>query len=210
MFDTYAAEAIFGRQYIASDLGRLRNGARVLEIGAGSLLLGCQLVREGFEVSALEPTGAGFGHFERMRELVLREALAQGCCPRLIDLPAERLEVTGYFDFAFSVNVMEHVNDVTQVLEAVGRSLVEGAWYRFTCPNYLFPYEPHFNIPTAFSKGLTERILGRKIFASKRVPDPVGDLEVTKLDHRRQGQQICRRDLLAQSHLQSFNACRYA
>jgi SAM-dependent methyltransferase len=174
LFDTYAAEALFGRRYIDSDLEGLRPGAKVLEVGAGSLLLSCQLMREGFEVTALEPTGEGFSHFDQMRQMVLNKARSQGCCPTILDLPAERLAAVNYFDYAFSVNVMEHVDDVARVLETVGKSLTVGASYRFTCPNYLFPYEPHFNIPTFFSKQLTERLLGRRIFGSQRMPDPSG------------------------------------
>ena len=74
LFDTYAAEAEFGRRYIDSDLGCLRPGGSILEVGAGSLLLSCQLAREGFDVAALEPVGDGFSHFDQMRQLVLIEA----------------------------------------------------------------------------------------------------------------------------------------
>jgi len=174
LFDTYAAEAKFGRRYIDSDLGRLRPGGSILEVGAGSLLLSCQLVREGFDVTALEPVGDGFSHFDRMRQLVLVAAHSEDCCPTILDRPAEALDVVDRFEYAFSVNVMEHVNDVSKVLGRVGKSLAVGASYRFTCPNYLFPYEPHFNIPTLFSKQLTERILRRKIFCSRSVSDPAG------------------------------------
>jgi len=174
LFDTYAAEAIFGRRYIDSDLRGLRPGAKVLEVGAGSLLLSCQLMREGFDVIALEPTGDGFSHFDQMRQMVLDKARSHGACPTILDLPAERLAAVNCFDYAFSVNVMEHVDDVMRVVETVGTSLTVGASYRFTCPNYLFPYEPHFNIPILLSKQLTERLLGRRIFGSHRVPDPSG------------------------------------
>lgn len=174
LFDTYAVEAEFGRRYIDSDLECLRPEARILEVGAGSLLLSCQLMREGFDVTALEPVGEGFSHFDQMRRLVLVAAHSQGCCPNILDRPAEALVAVDRFDYVFSVNVMEHVNDVASVLEQVGKSLAVGASYRFTCPNYLFPYEPHFNIPTFFSKQLTERVLGRKIFSSRTVPDPAG------------------------------------
>jgi hypothetical protein len=40
--------------------------------------------------------------------------------------------------------------------------------------NYLFPYEPHFNIPTLFSKQLTEKLLKGQIFRNKNIPDPEG------------------------------------
>ena len=45
LFDIYSAEAVFGRRFIALDLERLQPGARVIEVGAGTLLLSCQLVR---------------------------------------------------------------------------------------------------------------------------------------------------------------------
>ncbi|MGB5012341.1 MAG: methyltransferase domain-containing protein [Candidatus Dechloromonas phosphoritropha] len=174
LLDTYSAEALFGRRYIDSDLDSLQSGARILEVGAGSLLLSCQLMREGFEVTALEPIGDGFSHFDQMRQIVMDKARSLGCCPAILDRPAEVLATVNHFDYAFSVNVMEHVDDVARVLENVGKSLTFGASYRFTCPNYLFPYEPHFNIPTFFSKQLTERLLGRMIFGSRTAPDPSG------------------------------------
>lgn len=196
LFDTYAAEARFGRRYIDSELNRLQHGAKVLEVGAGSLLLSCQLMREGFKVTALEPTGDGFSHFARMRQVVLDNARSMGCCPQILDIPAEAMCEQGNFDFSFSVNVMEHVNNVSLVLEKVGASLKTGATYRFTCPNYLFPYEPHFNIPTLFSKSLTERVFGRKIFDSQAIADPSGTwkslnwitvLQIRKIIHQLPG-----------------------
>jgi 2-polyprenyl-3-methyl-5-hydroxy-6-metoxy-1,4-benzoquinol methylase len=174
LFDTYAAEATFGRRYIANDLQRLQPGAALLEVGAGSMLLSCQLVREGFEVTALEPTGFGFTHFDRMREVILGVAKDQACLPRILASTGEALAETACFDYAFSINVMEHVADVECTLANVGRSLKSSAVYHFTCPNYLFPYEPHFNIPTFFSKRLTYNLLGNKILSRTKIPDPAG------------------------------------
>jgi hypothetical protein len=34
---------------------------------------------------------------------------------------------------------------------------------RFVFPNYLYPYEPHFNMPTLFGKKLTERVMRKRI-----------------------------------------------
>jgi SAM-dependent methyltransferase len=174
ILDVYLEEARFGRRYIAPDLRRLPLGAAVLEVGAGLFLLSCQLVREGFNVTALEPTGDGFSHFGRLRQVVLTRAKLHGYLPRVLDEPAEALSDRCSFDYAFSVNVMEHVEDVARTLANVGASLKLGATYRFTCPNYLFPYEPHFNIPTLFSKGLTEKLLGAQILRNKGMPDPEG------------------------------------
>lgn len=174
LFEIYAAEAQFGRQYISSDLDRLPRGAKIIEIGAGVMLLSCQLVREGYKVTALEPVGTGFSHFERMREVVLEVARLHALAPEFLASPAEDLSADKQFDYAFSVNVMEHVTNVELVLERVGDCLKENGVYRFTCPNYFFPYEPHFNLPTLISKNLTEKLLGSYYFRSRLVVDPFG------------------------------------
>lgn len=174
LFEIYAAEAKFGREFIGSDLAELKFGSKILEVGAGSLLLSCQLVREGYQVVALEPIGDGFSHFEKMRQHVLKYSKSKECAPEVLDLNAEALNVKDYFNFAFSINVMEHVNNVEAVLENVVNSLSIGAKYHFTCPNYIFPYEPHFNIPTFFSKNLTKILLYKKIYNNKKLPDPIG------------------------------------
>lgn len=147
LFQIYADEARFGRSYIDDDLHPLAQNHCVLEVGAGAMLLSCQLVREGFNVTALEPTGDGFSHFSHMRDLVLSCADQLDCRPSIIELPAEDLSISAHFSFAFSINVMEHVDDIQRAISNVGQSLKPGGKYRFTCPNYLFPYEPHFNIP---------------------------------------------------------------
>lgn len=174
ILDVYEAEARFGRRYIAADIARLFKGARVLEVGAGSFLLSCQLAREGFKVVALEPMGDGFSHFEYLRELILERAEILGCVPQIVNQQAEDFSIKSYFDYAFSINVMEHVSDVKAVIVNIGDSLRPAASYRFTCPNYLFPYEPHFNIPTFFSKKITGKIFKNKILKGNGLPDPSG------------------------------------
>ncbi len=138
------------------------------------MLLSVQLQREGYQVTALEPIGAGFSSFVELQSLVLKFATAAGYAPAVLPVAVEDLEIKGVFDFAFSVNVMEHVTSVNHALANVLSALKPGRSYRFTCPNYAFPYEPHFNIPTLFSKKLTERLFRVQIFNSRRVADPVG------------------------------------
>jgi len=170
-FEIYAEEARFGRALIDRDLRRLQQGTQVLEIGAGSLMLSCALRLEGYDVTALEPTGPGFSHLDRLRQAVLDYAGQTGATPGLIRCPAEELDIDHRFDFAFSINVMEHVGDVARTLEAAHRALKAGGTHRFVCPNYAFPYEPHFNMPTLFSRALTMRIFRRRILASPSVAD---------------------------------------
>jgi len=174
LFEIYAAEARFGRRYIAKDLELLSPGAKILEVGAGSMILSCQLVNEGYRVTAIEPIETGFSHFNKMQTIILEQAKTLQCIPDIIGDSAEKFNHTNEYNYAFSINVMEHVEDVSAVLTNIGRSLVAGACYRFTCPNYLFPYEPHFNIPTLFTKPMTEKIFRKKIFENRQISDPSG------------------------------------
>jgi len=109
-----------------------------------------------------------------MQELVIAAARGEGCMPTVVNLPAEMLDVADQFDFAFSINVMEHVRDVRAVIGSVLRALKPGASYHFTCPNYHFPYEPHFDMPTLFGKRLTARVLAGCIAHKENMPDPWG------------------------------------
>jgi hypothetical protein len=172
--EIYISEAKFGRKFIDDNLNHLPIDAKILEIGAGTLLLSTQLVREGRDVTALEPVSFGFSHFTQLQALVLELAGIHGITPKLLNIQAENLKETSKFDFAFSINVMEHVDNVDSTIKKVTSALKINAPYRFTCPNYFFPYEPHFNIPTFFNKKFTEKLLKNKIYNHPYIADPKG------------------------------------
>lgn len=174
LFDMFANEARFAIQWLEPSLKDLRPGAEILEVGAGLGLVSCHLAACGFRVCALEPIGDGFSSFGALQGLVLQFAREQGCCPEVLDCRAEVLASEDRFELAFSVNVMEHVDDVGLALTRIARALRPGGTYRFTCPNYSFPYEPHFDIPTLWSKRLTERVFRRRILHSRQIEDQVG------------------------------------
>jgi SAM-dependent methyltransferase len=169
-----AGEARFARVWLDEDLQRLPKGAAILEVGGGVFLLACQLAREGFSVTAIEPTGIGFGSFEELGAIVLALARREGTGPTIVRCCAEAFESDTRFALAFSVNVMEHIEDPGKAIARVSAVLAPGGSYRFLCPNYLFPYEPHFNIPTAGSKALTHRLMRRRIERHTTPNDPVG------------------------------------
>lgn len=174
LFETYAAEAIFGRNLIDSDLKLLPLRAAIFEVGAGSLILSCQLSREGYSVTALEPIAEGFSHFRKLQNIVLNTANKYSVKLRIINSPAENLDLVSMFDYAFSINVMEHVRNEKQVIENILISLKDRAKYRFICPNYIFPYEPHFNIPIVLNKNLTEKLFRNRINSYHLLSDPLG------------------------------------
>lgn len=195
LFDIYAGEARFGVSVIESDMRLLSSRSQILEIGAGVLLLSCHLQREGYEVTALEPVGQGFYHFDRLRKIILDYASEEGFTPALLMIPAENLEFVSEFDYAFSINVMEHVENVALVIQRVLTAIRPGGRYRFLCPNYLFPYEPHFNIPTLFSKTWTKWLLGKYLHSSQTVVDPEGTWASLNWISVSQVRQICCKEL---------------
>jgi SAM-dependent methyltransferase len=174
VFDVMEGEARFARVWLDEDLQRLPKSTPILEVGGGVFLLACQLVREGYQVTAIEPIGAGFGVFEELGSVVLALAADEGAEPTIARCRAEEFASDIRFALAFSVNVMEHVESPERAIARVSAVLSPGGSYRFLCPNYLFPYEPHFNIPTAGSKSLTKRLMGRRIAGNSSIPDPAG------------------------------------
>lgn len=174
LFRIFSQEARSSRIWLESNLNSLSKDVPILEVGAGLMLLSCQLRREGFLVASIEPVSEGFSEFSELQGIILAYAKENNCMPTIIPIPVEDMNLTNEFAFAFSVNVMEHVSDVNLALKNIVNSLKPGAEYRFTCPNYLFPYESHFNIPNLFFKKLTERIYYKRIFGNKRMDDPKG------------------------------------
>lgn len=173
-YKVFANEALFARSWLDDDLKNLAKGSSILEIGAGLMIMSAILVKEGWKVFALEPVGQGFSMFEKLQAVIHPYLVKKGIAPEVISLPIESFKDEQAFDYAFSVNVMEHVNDVEQAIKNVALSMKANCSYHFICPNYSFPYEPHFNIPTLFSKKLTGMIFGKFIFNSKRCLDPLG------------------------------------
>ena len=69
--------------------------------------------------------------------------------------------------YVIAINVVEHVPDMRSLIDAAVSVLTSRTdEFRFICPNYAIPYEPHFEIPTLLSKSLTYRAFGRQILAA--------------------------------------------
>lgn len=171
-FDLYANEARFGLSLVAPDLAALPAGAPILEVGAGILLLSGFLSSLGFRVTALEPLAPAFSHFVAVQRAVRQHFDDVGVRLSLLECPVEELSATAAYQYVFSINAFEHIRDVERGLANAYRSLESGGVLRVHCPNYHFPYEPHFDIPTLFDKRLTGLVFARRIAASKRVPFP--------------------------------------
>ena len=174
LFDTFSQEAVVAYSWLEPDLKSLNSKSEVLEIGAGLMILSCYLVKCGFKITALEPIGTGFSQFKTLQKLIIDYAVKTNCKPTIETTPIESFKLIKHFDFAFSVNVMEHVEDYSKAIINIHDALKTNGQYRFSCPNYIFPYEPHFNIATLFNKKLTEFVFKDKIYTNQKVGDPVG------------------------------------
>lgn len=139
---------------------------RLLEVGSGVGAVTACLRSVGYSVVALEPGGPGF------EDLLLLEELVRTVSDRLIGgdhdfAPTLRIGVDdlnpvihGPFDVAFSVNVLEHVPDPLAALGRINAVLEPKGIQRHVCPNYAFPYEPHFFVPLLpFWPSQTARLL---------------------------------------------------
>lgn len=169
-FDIFANEALFGLSVIEDDLSHLAQGAEIMEVGAGALLLSGYLTCKGFHVHALEPIGEGFSLFHAFQAAVLGYYRKNGIHLNLSESTIENFSDTDCFDYIFSINVFEHINNIETGLANAYRALRAGGSLRVYCPNYLFPYEPHFNIPTLLGKRITEIVFKQRIFYSISFP----------------------------------------
>ena len=141
---TYNNESLQARKLIAADLFQLRDAAKILEVGAGSLGLSTQLASEGFQVTAIEPVGDGFGPMAVFMEIYLEIIRNENIPMKIERMRIEDLNVINSHDYAFAINVMEHVASPDAAIRKTIGSLKQGAIFRIYCPNYDFPYEPHF------------------------------------------------------------------
>lgn len=163
---TYVGEAAFFHHLLRRDVDALPHGATILEVGSGIGLLAMHLASGGHRVIAFEPQSAGFGQMAVFRELILDHW--NGPDPGVVwvdDYMAgddERL-AGEQIDLAIAINVVEHVPDVTGFLSDVISVIGPQGRFRFICPNYAIPYEPHFEIPTLGRKDWTYRVMRRRI-----------------------------------------------
>jgi len=144
LFLTYQNEAIEARKFLHESLLKLDNQADILEVGGGILALSIQLASEGFHITTVEPIGEGFTGISYIIEIFLEISRNENLRFELIRHPIEVCEFKSDFDFIFSINVLEHLKNPYSVLVQLVGILKDDASCRIVCPNYDFPYEPHF------------------------------------------------------------------
>jgi hypothetical protein len=162
------SEAEFFFEILSEDLIGLPQGATIVEVGSGVGLLSLMIAACGFEVHSYEPATSGFGEMRAFRNLILK--CWEGVTPPVIwhdtAFRASESSTITAPDYALAVNVIEHVpawellvRDTVGLLNRQGR-------FRTICPNYAYPYEPHFNMPTLLNKRLTRMVFSGRIAVS--------------------------------------------
>lgn len=170
---TYVSEAFFFDELLAGDLSALPNETPLLEVGSGIGLLSLLVAARGFPVTSVEPGAAGFGEMSLFRDVVLNAWEGQATGVEWVTETVQAVPETRMYGFAFAINVVEHVDEIDGFVDAVMSHVSPMGVFRFVCPNYHLPYEPHFNMPTAFSKPVTGRLMSRRINESDLL-DPAG------------------------------------
>ena len=156
----HMAEAQFGKSHVEAEINALPQNASVLEVGAGAGILLCELAMLRPDVSflGLEPTGEGFNYTTPFHDLAnsLDNAQLKNC-------GYEALGNETQYDLIYLINVFEHLPDWEDFLGRLARLLKANGKCIILCPNYSFPYEPHFRLPIIFNKKVSQRLFARQI-----------------------------------------------
>jgi 2-polyprenyl-3-methyl-5-hydroxy-6-metoxy-1,4-benzoquinol methylase len=125
---------------------KIKPGIKMLEVGAGLCLFSVFLKKQGYDITALEPSTGGFGKFEIAKQVIL-DAYAD-LNLRVLESPAQSLsDCNDRFDLIFSNNVLEHIPNLEEAWLGMCTVLKPDGVMAHNCPNYFFPYEPHLGIP---------------------------------------------------------------
>lgn len=124
----------------------LSSTSKVLEIGAGLGIASSIMADLGFSVTAIEPGGIGFELNQVNSSFVSQFSAGE---LTVVNDSAENAEFgeNTQFDLIYSNNVLEHVNSFSEVIRNSLRYLSKDGLMIHSCPNYAFPFEPHFGAP---------------------------------------------------------------
>lgn len=156
------------------------NKARILEIGSGKGFSLCYAIKQGLDITGIEP-GKTFGFCGRYERAIKLLKLNDVRDPeaRLIDAVGEKLPFEGNnFDIVICIAVLEHVKDLDSTMQESIRVLKPDGVLIANVPNYNSFYEGYYNIfwLPLMSKRLAKSYV--KIFG--RDPDFIGELLFTK------------------------------
>jgi SAM-dependent methyltransferase len=156
----FIAEAEFGYRYIKPYICNLPPTSEILEIGCGPCVLLAYISHlfPNLRITGIDPIGSGFHQFRGAIEK-LRDSLKF----RLIEVGYEQYTEKKMFDFIYMINSLEHTANWQECIKFIRSHLKSNGHCLILCPNYQFPFEPHFGIPLIFNKSITYALLRKRI-----------------------------------------------
>ncbi len=169
--DRVLADIVFGFTEI-SDFIKENKVSTVLEVGSGTGILLNELKNHfpKIKFSGIDPNVSGFYN----REEIIDNLNKDGHKIKVENIGIKDYETNEKFDLIFSVNVFEHVEHQHEYLLKSYSLLNKNGKSIILCPNYDFPYEPHFVLPIIFNKNITKFIFKSKIKKFEEKENEIG------------------------------------
>jgi SAM-dependent methyltransferase len=145
-------DVIFGFNEI-SEIIKKDNITSVLEIGSGTgiLLNELQNIFPNIKFKGVDPNESGFHNYKKIFDKIKIDYNKL----EVVNKSLDSFSTNEKFDFIFSINVFEHVTDQFRYIDKTLDLLNKNGKNIIICPNYDFPYEPHFVLPIIINKKIT-------------------------------------------------------
>jgi SAM-dependent methyltransferase len=158
-------EAAFGLTRVLPVLEARRDTApRVLEVGAGPLILAAYLACRGVDITAVEPALDHFEAFIELQHRMIDAVEEAGARLRVVRVPIEQFVSDETYDVVFTVNALEHMPDPLRAIDVMYGVLGAGGELLAHCPNYDVPFDSHFALVLLTrSKRINEAAYRRRI-----------------------------------------------
>ena len=129
------ADAIHCYQFIRK---HLKKDKKILEVGGGIHLL-TNYLNQDYDITSIEP--GGFTDYTN----TLRDKIVSNNNLKIHTTTLEKFNTNEKFDLIFSMNVLEHTDDIETHLTCCMNLLKDkNSLLLIQCPNYNFPFECHF------------------------------------------------------------------
>ncbi len=143
----------------------------VLEIGSGTSILLNELSKLFPEKKffGLDPHKRGYSGYEEISKKITSTKNLS-----IIHDDFTKFKPELSFDLIFSFNVFEHLQDHHDYIKRIDNLLSISGKSVILCPNYDFPYEPHFIIPIIRNKETTFKFFKKKIINHEKKTGEIG------------------------------------
>ena len=138
-YDNAKNDAIFFHDRIKS---YFKEDIKILEVGGGIHLL-TNYLKQYHDITSIEPGNYSDGFATNIDKL--RNHILEYDNKNIHTTSLENFNTTEKYDFIFSMNVLEHTININEHISKCLSLLKNKHSILFIeCPNYSFPYEPHF------------------------------------------------------------------